>query len=112
LCAAITDYIRQTYSNENEMNVTNVAVTDDVQSCDRKSGAELNVATEPSQIPQPKKKLNQERLVSDNSKDGSVKTTEVTAGPKKNAHSSIFKVEPCAGAWGPLPCQCKTNSLP
>jgi len=65
------------------MNVTNVAVTDDVQSCDRKSGAELNVATEPSQIPQPKKKLNQERSVSDNSKDGSVKTTEVTAGPKK-----------------------------
>lgn len=65
------------------MNATNVAVTDDVQSCDRKSGAELNVATEPSQIPQANKKLNQERLVSDNSKDGSVETAEVTAGPSE-----------------------------
>lgn len=39
------------------------------------------MATEPSQFPQANKKLNQERLVSDNSKDGSVETTEVTVGP-------------------------------
>ncbi len=65
------------------MNATNVAVSDDVQSCDRKSGAELNVATEPSQFPQANKKLNQERLVSDNSKDGSVDTIEVTVGPSE-----------------------------
>lgn len=77
------EHIRQTYSNKNEMNATNVAVSDDMQSCDRKSGAELNVATEPSQFPQANKKLNQERLVSDNSKDGSVETTEVTVGPSE-----------------------------
>lgn len=62
------------------MNATNVAVSDDVQSCDRESGAELNVTTEPSQFPQANEKLNQERLVSDSLKDGSVETTEVTAG--------------------------------
>lgn len=65
------------------MNATNVAVSDDVQSYDRESGAELNVTTEPSQFPQANEKLNQERLVSDNSKDGSVETTEVTVGPSE-----------------------------
>lgn len=58
---------------------------------DRKSAAELSVATEPSPLPQANKKLNQAGLESDNSKDGSVETTEVTAGPSEMLTVSLLE---------------------